>query len=146
MTQRLGRSAHLFERALERALADLGVNPQEFYVLGVLRRAGAPYRLSPTAIARTLLLTTASVTHRVDRLQAAGLVARTPDPADRRGVSVGLTATGLELADRAVDVLNAVEHRTVEGLTATERRELARLLRRLLVALGDTAGTGRPGE
>ncbi len=49
-------------------------------------------------------------------------------------------------ADRAVDVLVAVEHKTVEGLTATERSELARLLRRLLVTLGDTAGIGRPGE
>ena len=146
VTQRLGRGSYLFERALERALADLGLNTQELYVLGVLRRAGAPYRMSPTAIARTLLLTTASVTHRVDRLQAAGLVARTPDPADRRGVLVGLTASGVELADRAVDVLVAVEHRTLDGLTASERRELARLLRRLLVALGDTAGTGRPGE
>ncbi len=146
MTQRVGRASYLFERALGRALADLDVNPQEFYVLGVLRRAGAPYRMSPTAIARTLLLTTASVTHRVGRLEAAGFVARTPDPADRRGVLVGLTETGLAVADRAVDVLVAVEQKTVEGLTATERSELARLLRRLLVTLGDTAGIGRPGE
>ena len=146
MTQRVGRTAYLFERALDRALADLQLNPQESYVLGVLRRAGAPYRMSPTAIARTLLLTTASVTHRVDRLEAAGLVSRTPDPADRRGILVGLTETGLELADRAVEVLVAVEHQIVEGLTATERTELARLLRRLLVTLGDTADTGRPGQ
>ena len=146
VTQRLGRSAQLFERALERALADLGLNPQEFYVLGVLRRAGPPYQMSPTAIARTLLLTTASVTHRVDRLQAAGLVARTPDPADRRGVLVELTRTGLELSDRAIAVIVAADNPTVRTMTAKERTELPRLLRSLLVALGDTAAIGRPGQ
>jgi DNA-binding MarR family transcriptional regulator len=125
-------------------LADFGLKPEEFYVLGVLRRTGAPYRLAPTALARTLLLTTASITHRVDRLQAAGLVARTPDPDDRRGVLVGLTPAGLDVADRTVEVLGAVERRTVEGLTAREGEQLARLLRKLLVALGDTPGTGRP--
>lgn len=144
VTQRLGRSAYLFERALERAFADFGLSPQEFYVLGVLRRAGTPYRMSPSALARTLLLTSASVTHRVDRLEAAGLVARTPDPADRRSVLVGLTRAGRELADRAVEVLVALEHRTVAGLSANERKDLARLLRKLLVTLGDTPGTGRP--
>lgn len=113
-------------------------------MLGVLRRTGAPYRMAPTALARTLLLTTASITHRVDRLQAAGFVARTPDPADRRGVLVGLTQTGLEVADRTVETLGAVERRTVEGLTAREREQLARLLRKLLAALGDTPGTGGP--
>ena len=112
----------------------------------MLRRAGAPYRMSPTALARTLLLTTASVTHRVGRLEAAGLVARTPNPGDRRGVLVGLTPAGRELADRAVEVLVGIENRTVEGLTAGERRELARLLRKLLVALGDAPGTGRPRQ
>jgi DNA-binding MarR family transcriptional regulator len=107
-------------------------------VLGVLRRSGDPCRMSPTQLARTLLLTAASVTHRVDRLERAGLVRRVPDAADRRRVSVELTAEGLALVERAIEAHAAAEEHAVSGLTAPERKELARLLRKLLLTFGDT--------
>jgi DNA-binding MarR family transcriptional regulator len=113
-------------------------------VLGVLRRSGDPCRMSPTQLARTLLLTAASVTHRVDRLERAGLVRRVPDAADRRSVCVELTPEGLALVERAIEAHAAAEENAVSGLTAAERKELARLLRKLLLTFGDTPpGSGR---
>ena len=137
VVQRVGRAARYVERATQHVFDEFELHPYEYYVLGVLRRSGAPYRMSPTDLARTLLVTAASVTHRVDRLERAGLVRRTPDPADRRGVLVQLTAKGLRIVERALDAHAAAEEEAVAGLTAREREELARLLRKLLLAFGD---------
>lgn len=136
--QRLGRGARYVERSIEHVFDEFGLHPYEFYVLGVLRRSGEPYRMSPTELARTLLLTAASVTHRVDRLEKAGLVRRTPDPADRRGIFVELTPEGLGLVDRAIEAHAAAEEYAVSGLTTGEQKELARMLRKLLLTFGDT--------
>jgi DNA-binding MarR family transcriptional regulator len=100
--------------------------------------------MSPTQLARTLLLTAASVTHRVDRLEKAGLVRRTPDPDDRRGIFVELTRKGLGLVDRAIVAHAAAEEYAVAGLTAGEQKELARMLRKLLLTFGDTPPASRP--
>jgi DNA-binding MarR family transcriptional regulator len=137
VTQRIGRAARHIERAVDQVFEPFGLDPHEFYVLGVLRRAGSPFRLTPTALARTLLLTPGSVTYRINRLEQASLVTRIPDPADRRGVFVELTPRGLELADRAIEALAEAEARIVEPLEPRERRELARLLRKLLLSFGD---------
>jgi DNA-binding MarR family transcriptional regulator len=137
VTQRIGRVARHIERATDQVFEPFGLDPHEFYVLGVLRRAGAPFRLTPTRLARTLLLTPGSVTYRINRLEQAGLVTRIPDPADRRGVLVELTPRGLDLADRAIEALARAEARVVDPLNADERRELERLLRKLLLSFGD---------
>jgi DNA-binding MarR family transcriptional regulator len=136
--QRLGRGARYVERSIEHVFDEFGLHPHEFYVLGVLRRSGEPHRMSPTHLARTLLLTAASVTHRVDRLEKAGLVRRTPDPADRRGIFVELTPEGLGLVDRAIEAHAAAEEYAVSGLTTGEQKQLARILRKLLLTFGDT--------
>lgn len=94
--------------------------------------------MSPTDLARTLLLTPGSVTHRVDRLERAGLVRRTLDPADRRSILVELTPQGLEIVERAVEAHAAAEEQAVSALTPDERERLARLLRKLLLSFGDT--------
>ena len=145
VTQRIGRGERYIERGVEGVFRQFGLHPHEFYVLGVLRRSGAPYRLSPTALARTLLLTSGSVTNRVDHLEQAGLVERTRDPADRRGVLVQLTPKGFEIVDRAIVAHAAAEERMLEALTWEERNELARLLRKLLLSFGDTPG-GRASD
>ena len=107
-------------------------------MLGVLRRSGTPYRMSPTDLARTLLLTTASVTHRVDRLERAGLVRRIPSPANRRSILVELTPQGLDIVERAVEAHAVAEEQAVSALDPAERERLASLLRKLLLAFGDT--------
>ena len=141
VTVRIGRAARHIDRRMEGLFADFGLEAHEFHVLGVLRRSGSPYRVSPTDLARTLLLSSGSVTNRVGHLERAGLVRRVPDPADRRGVLVELTERGLEIIDGAIEAHVAAEARAVAALSAAERDELARLLRKLLVSFGDEYGS-----
>jgi DNA-binding MarR family transcriptional regulator len=111
--------------------ARFGLSLGDFDVLATLRRAGEPYQLTPGALLEAMMVTSGAVTKRVDRLEQAGLVARAPDPTDRRGVLVGLTAEGIELVDRVVEEHVANEHHLLAGLTDGERERLARLLRKL---------------
>src|SRR5262249_39036407 len=95
-------------RARRSAFAGHGLEPWEFDVLAALRREGPPYELSPGALLRTTLVTSGTMTNRVDRLEQAGLVRRRPDPHDKRGVLVTLTAAGPSRGGRAfTDLLTA---------------------------------------
>ncbi len=126
---RLGR--HL-DRARREAFAVHGIELWEFDVLAALRRAGPPYELSPGRLLRETLVTSGTMTNRVDRLAARGLVARLPDPRDRRGVLVRLTGEGRQTVDAAFEGLLAAESRLLAALPESERHELAGLLRSLL--------------
>jgi DNA-binding MarR family transcriptional regulator len=88
------------------------------------------------------MLSSGAITNRIDRLEERGLVRRTPDPADRRGVLVELTPAGRGAVDQAVERHLANEHRLLAGLTPAERDELAALLRRLLLTLDDVEEPG----
>ena len=91
---RIGRLARLLDRARRQAFTAHRIEPWEFDVLAALRRAGAPYELSPGRLLVETMVTSGTMTNRVDRLAERGLVARLPDPADRRGVLVRLTSDG----------------------------------------------------
>lgn len=132
---RISRAALTLGRELEATFAGFGLNRGEFDVLATLRRSGPPYRLTPTALFTDLMLSSGAMTNRLDRLEQAGLIARTPDPADRRGTLVGLTPSGLELIDNAVAAHLANEQRLLGPLSADDREQLAQLLRRLLRSL-----------
>ena len=136
---RLSRAHAAASRAIDDGLAAHGLNRAEFDVLATLRRSGAPYRLSAGELAASMLLSPAATTNRVDRLQAAGLVERLPDPADRRAVVVGLTRRGRSLAERAVRAHAANERRLLSGLSDDEERALARLLARLSRSVAEHA-------
>jgi DNA-binding MarR family transcriptional regulator len=101
-------------------------------VLATLRRAGEPYTLSPRELSATLMLTTGGMTGRLDKLERAGLLRRSPDPHDRRGLRVTLTEQGLDLVDRAVGAGLAVEREALSALNAQQAGQLADLLRELL--------------
>lgn len=103
----------------------------EFDVQATLLRAGQPYRLTPGALAESMMVTSGAVTKRVDRLERVGLLVREPDPRDRRGVLVKLTSEGLELINQAVEQHLENEERLLPALTHREREQLARLLRKL---------------
>ena len=120
-----------------RAAAFRGVDLEEwgFDVLAALRRAGPPYVLSPRALLAETLAGSATTSHRLDRLEAAGLVARTPDPADGRGVQVALTRAGQARVDRALELLAAAEAELLGALPSRDRAALAALLRRLLATV-----------
>lgn len=132
---RVARASRHLDLRLEETFRRSGLNAGAFDVLAALRRAGPPYRLSPTALFGSLMLSSGAMTNRIDRLERAGLVARMPDPADRRSVLVELTRAGLDRIDRAVGEHLANEERLLAGLTGRERAELARLLRKLLLSL-----------
>jgi DNA-binding MarR family transcriptional regulator len=131
---RISRLARHLDRRLKPVFQRHDLDRGLFDVLATLRRSGAPYRLSPTELFNSVMLSSGAMTSRIDRLEQAGLVARTPDPEDRRGILVELTPRGRELVDRAVEAHIANEWRLIEALTSEEQAELARLLRKLLVS------------
>lgn len=129
---RVSRLAKHLDRARRAAFAEHDLEPWEFDVLTALRRAGKPYELSPGALLRATLVTSGTMTNRIDRLAEAGLVRRRPDPEDRRGVLVSLTDSGLSRVDAAFAGLLRREHELLASLSAPSQRALADLLRTLL--------------
>jgi DNA-binding MarR family transcriptional regulator len=123
------------DRALGDAAVEHGLSTAEGDVLLTLRRAGEPYRLSPSALGKSLLVSSGTLTNRLDRLEQRGLIAREPNPRDRRGLDVILTERGLSLVDEAVGDHVANERRMLSGLSSAERRQLDGLLRKLLAGL-----------
>jgi DNA-binding MarR family transcriptional regulator len=143
---RITRASRALERAMGSAFRAYGLSRGEFDVLVSLRRAGAPYRLNPSDLAQALLLSTGTMTNRIDRLEGAGWVVRLPDPEDRRGILVQLTDVGLHTVNAAMDSLLGTERELLSGLGSEEREVLAGLLRRVVLALderGTEAGSGR---
>jgi DNA-binding MarR family transcriptional regulator len=133
---RLFRASRFVEAELAATFAPFGINRGEFDVLASLFRAGAPHRLTPTALSEALLLSNGAMTNRVDRLETAGLVARRADPADRRGVLVELTRRGRAVVERLVVATIGTEVELLSGLTPRQRATLAALLKRLLQSMG----------
>jgi DNA-binding MarR family transcriptional regulator len=129
---RISRLAKRLDLARREAFTTHGIESWEFDVLAALRRAGEPYELSPGRLLKETLVTSGTMTNRVDRLTARGLVERHPDPADRRGVIVRLTPTGLRTVDAAFEALLAAEAQLLTGLSARDEKKLAELLRTLL--------------
>lgn len=129
---RVLRLARHLDLARGSAFAKHGLEGWGFDVLSALRRAGAPYELSPGQLVAQMLVTSGTMTNRVDRLAARGLVGRGPDPNDRRGVKVTLTAAGRTVVDAAMADLLDRERILLSELPPSERDQLAELLRRLL--------------
>ena len=132
---RISRLARDLEPRMDRVQVASGLEPGWYDVLAALRRSGPPYRMRPTDFAGALMLTSSGTTKRLDRLERAGLIARAPDPQDRRGILITLTDAGRELVDAATDAHLANEKRLLEGLTAEDQRRLADLLRKLQLSL-----------
>ena len=129
---RVSRLARHLDRARRAAFAAHGLEAWEFDVLSALRRQGEPYQLSPGALLRATLVTSGTMTNRIDRLAARGLVRRHPDPQDKRGVLVELTNAGLRSVDAAMADLLERERGLLGALPAGQQRDLAGLLRVLL--------------
>ena len=128
---RVSRLARHLDLARREAFAAHDLEPWEFDVLAALRREGEPYTLSPGRLLQVTLVTSGTMTNRIDRLEAKGLVARVPDPHDGRGVQVVLTADGRARVDAGLTDLLAHERAILSALTSDDRDSLADLLRRL---------------
>ncbi|HEY0888969.1 MAG TPA: MarR family transcriptional regulator [Nocardioides sp.] len=129
---RLSRLSRHLDLARRQAFTAHGIESWEFDVLAALRRAGTPYELSPGRLLRETLVTSGTMTNRVDRLASRGFVERYPDPEDRRGVLVRLTPEGKAAVDGAFTALIEAEKAFLESLSTRQQTELADLLRRLL--------------
>ncbi|WIE65530.1 MarR family transcriptional regulator [Curtobacterium sp. MCLR17_036] len=134
---RVDRLARHLDRARRAAFDASGMEPWEFDVLSALRRAGEPYELSPKTLLQQTLVSSGTMTNRVDRLTSRGLVARRTDPRDGRGILVSLTAAGRTAVDAAIADLLGAERDILAGVSDDEQDQLAALLRRLILGLGD---------
>ncbi len=128
---RVARLAKHLDRARRDAFENSGLEPWEFDVLAALRRAGAPYQSSPKALLQQTLVSSGTMTNRIDRLVERGFVERGTDPHDGRGVLVAMTDAGREAVDKAIRELVAREAELLGALPASEQAKLAGLLRKL---------------
>jgi DNA-binding MarR family transcriptional regulator len=135
VTARLSRIGPHLVRRQEEVFSRFGLSRGEVGALSALRIAGPPYRLSPTRLARGLMMSSAGVTSRIDRLERRRFVRRLPDPSDRRGVIIELTDEGLEVVDDAVAAISASDRQLLERFDPQEIAQLEGLLRKLLAAL-----------
>jgi DNA-binding MarR family transcriptional regulator len=127
--------ARLIGERLAAMAAEHGLQVGEADVLFTLFRAGPPHRLSPTQLAESTLVATGTMTSRLDKLEARGLVRRIPNPEDRRSLSVELSGEGRELVDGLVAEHVENEAQMLSTLSDREREQLTRLTRKLLTHL-----------
>ena len=142
VTARISRIALHIARSQEEAFGRYGLNRGEVGVLAALRFAGPKQQLSPTILFKGLMLSSAGITSRLDRLERHGYVKRTRHPSDRRSVLVQLTDAGRKAVEEAVSADTAREREVVAGLNATERRTLAALLKKWLATLEPNSAKG----
>ncbi|WP_085024859.1 MarR family winged helix-turn-helix transcriptional regulator [Ensifer aridi] len=134
----LGRLARLrahVSREQEKVFAEHGLTSASFDVLATLRRSGPPFQLSPGDLLAATMVTSGTMTNRIDQLEKAGLVERLNNPEDRRGVIIALTSEGLKRINAAATAHVANQQRLVAGLAPGDREALDALLRKFLATL-----------
>lgn len=147
VTNRILRTAQLLQARLDEIASDHGLSHKgDLDVLTALRRSGRPFEASPSTLARAVQLTTGGMTLRLDRLERSGLIVRSPDPSDRRGVLVRLTPDGQRLVEGALAKALAEQERILAALTSGDQASIAGILGRLLISLGDEEDRSLRGE
>jgi len=129
------RLSNLVRPSIEATFAEFGLDRGEFDVLATLRRSGPPFRLTPTELYTSLMISSGGLTHRLDRLERRGLIRREKSAADGRSVLVELTEAGVSLAEGAFRKDMENESAFLQVLNAEERKTLAGLLRRLIIGI-----------
>lgn len=122
---------------MAKTFAEHGLNPASFDVLATLRRSGPPYALSPNDLLTTMMVTSGTMTNRIDQLSKAGLVERMQNPSDARSVIISLTEKGFAIIDSAVTSHVATQDRLTSGLTEDEHEALNGLLKKFLKSFED---------
>ncbi len=135
MTARISRIGQHIARRQEETFGRFGLNRGEVGVLSALRIAEPNQELSPTRLFKGLMLSSAGITSRLDRLERRGYVKRKPDPGDRRGVLVELTSAGRDVLDQAVSANSGGEKELLAKLTKLEQKALAQMLKKVLSGL-----------
>ncbi|WP_286183547.1 MarR family winged helix-turn-helix transcriptional regulator [Labrenzia sp. R4_1] len=114
------------------AYAKIGLKLGEFDVLATLVRSGPPYKLTPTELYRTTMMSSGGMTARLDKLEKAGLVERCPHPEDRRALTVCVTDKGLSLVKGMMPDYVEAQAAAVDGLSKDEQQQLGNLLQKLI--------------
>jgi DNA-binding MarR family transcriptional regulator len=137
MGKRVVRLEHLLEEALARCVAPWNLTRADYYVLSILRTAGAPYELRPTDLRGQLLLTSGGIANIVNRLERMGFVERVPHPADGRSSWVRLTGNGVEVAEETIQAWTTAQQQMFRGVDPQIARQASDVLRSVLLAIGD---------
>ena len=132
--QRITRLYLLQSASFAEVFGRYGLTFGEYEVLAALVRSGPPHRMRPSELVDAVVLSSGAMTNRIDRVEAAGMVERLPDPDDRRGTLVAITEKGRQVVDDAMLAHLANEERLLGALSAGERQQLTGLLRKLLVS------------
>jgi len=140
IVERIQKLNRYLDRAMNETLAEFNLNPGEWHLLGALRKSGPPYRRSPGQLAEEMGISSGAMTNRLDRLEAAGLIRRLPDPSDRRALEVELTDAGWRSWQDTVGAQARKEALVAGALDEGEKERLNDLLRRLMLAFAEVAG------
>ena len=141
---RIARLAKYLDLSIQATISEFELNLGEFDVLATLRRSGNPYQLSPTDLFNDLMVSSGTMTHRIDRLEKVDFVKRIPDPSDRRGTLIQLTDRGFNVIEKAIEAHVTNGHRLLSFLEEAERKVLAQLLRKLLISFEEPIATHSP--
>lgn len=131
---RLSRLTNHLRQEISELHKQLGLASGEFDVLATLLRSGPPYRLTPTTLFKSAMLTSGAMTNRLNRLEQRGLIERQPDPDDRRSLLVQLSDDGRELINRAVEHHLQLQIHLLKALQPEQQQQLNDLLRQLLLS------------
>lgn len=134
---RVVRLAALYSEEMGTTFAKHGLSTASFDVLATLLRSGPPHALSPNQLLATMMVTSGTMTNRIDQLEKDGFVARVPNPEDKRSVHVKLTTNGMKKIDAAVSDHVIVQKRLVEGLSELDQSELNSILDKCLSSVAD---------
>lgn len=139
---RIKRLNNHFCKVMEQSLAKHGLNLSSFDVLATLRRSGEPYALSPSDLLEMMMVTSGTVTNRIDQLEKAGLVERTRNPVDARSFIVRLTTRGLDTINKAIVDHVAIQAQLLTGLTRQQQEQLEAILKVCMATFPDCRDTG----
>ena len=128
-----------FQEAFRASLGEAGLTKEEWKVLMALHDSVRSHGW----LCQDLDVSTGAMTNRLDKLERRGLIRRTPDPNDRRGVLLELTETGQSQLEEYVEAGAGRERELVDDLTMAEKRELNELMSKLLASL-QTKDAGKP--
>ncbi len=139
IVERIGILSHALDESMKQTLAEFELDRRSFHVLGRLRSFGPPYQRSAGSLARDMRLSSGAMTNRLDRMEAAGLIRRLPDPSDRRGTLIEPTEAGHAAWDKSASTQARREAMVASVLSPADREQLHGLLRQLMRAFPDKA-------
>lgn len=134
---RVVRLSALFNDEMGKTFAKHGLNFASFDVLATLLRSGPPHALSPNQLLATMMVTSGTMTNRIDQLEKEGLVARVPNPEDKRSIRVQLTPLGKEKIDAAITDHVVVQKQLVQALSPSDQSTLNQLMDQALLSLAE---------